>query len=170
MEALKGIDLILLYRILSKAATEAAWKMAFQTEHENSLTRDSDAVVTKDGTVQSLKPVAYDFSATSLVGKGDPHVDEMRQAMIDGELIEIWEINRVEKGTDENADKFKATYYQAYIGEYTPTSNAEDNVELSMAFAVNGVGQDGYATLTAEQEEVVQYTFKDTVKETMPEG
>ena len=158
MEALKGIDLILLYRILSKASTEAAWKMDFQTEHENSLTRDSDAVVTKDGTVQSLKPVAYDFSATSLVGKGDPHVDEMRQAMIAGELIEIWEINRVEKGTGENADKYKATYYQAYIGE------------LSMAFAVNGVGQDGYATLTAEQEEVVQYTFKDTVKETLPEG
>lgn len=170
MEALKGIDLILLYRRLSQAEKEVAWKMAFQTEHENSLTRDSDAVVTKDGTVQSLKPVAYDFSATSLVAKGDPHVDEMKTAMIDGELIEIWEINRVEKGTGENAEKYKATYYQAYIGEYTPTSNAEDNVELSMAFAVNGVGQDGYATLTAEQEEVVQYTFKDTVKETLPEG
>lgn len=165
MEPLKGIDNILLYRLLSKAAQEPAWKMAFQTEHENSITRDSDAVVTKDGTVQSLKPVAYDFTATSLVGKGDTHVHEMRKAMLDGELIEIWEINRVEKGTGENADKYRATYYQAYIGEYTPTSNAEDNVELSMSFAVNGTGQDGYATLTEEQEEVVQYTFKDTVKE-----
>lgn len=164
-EALRGIDVILLYRRLSQASKEAAWKMAFQTEHENSITRDSDTVVTKDGTVQSLKPVAYDFSATSLIGRDDPHVDEMRKAMLDGELIELWEINRVEKGTDTNADKYKATYYQGYIAEYTPTANAEDNVELSMSFAINGVGQDGYATLTEEQEEVVQYTFKDTVKE-----
>lgn len=164
MEALKGIDVILLYRRLSQAGNEVAWKMAFQTEHENSITRDSDAVVTKDGTVQSLKPVSYDFTATSLVGKGDAHVDEMRKAMLDGELIELWEINRVEKGTGPDANKFKATYYQAYIAEYTPTANAEDNVELSMSFAINGVGQDGYATLTAEQEEVVQYEFSDTTK------
>ncbi|NTR72527.1 phage major tail protein, TP901-1 family, partial [Enterococcus faecium] len=41
-----------------------------------------------------------------------------------------------------------------------------DNVELSLSFAVNGVGQDGYATLTEDQAAVVQYTFKDTVKAT----
>ena len=74
MEALKGIDVILLYRLLKKETQEAAWKMAFQTEHENGLSRDSDSTVTKDGNVQSLSPVEYDFSATSIVAKGDSHV------------------------------------------------------------------------------------------------
>ncbi|MBL1225367.1 phage major tail protein, TP901-1 family [Enterococcus sp. BWR-S5] len=168
MEALQGIDVILLYRLLSKATEEAAWKMAFQTEHENGRSRDTDEVTTKDGNVQNLKPVAYDFSATSIVARGDSHVDEMEDALLDGEVIEIWEINRSEKGTGENAEKYKATYFQAYVSEFTPTAAAEGQVELSLSFAVNGVGQKGFATLTDEQAEVVQYTFKDTVKEDTP--
>lgn len=166
MEALKGIDVILLYRLLKNETQEAAWKMAFQTEHENGLSRDSDSTVTKDGNVQSLSPVEYDFSATSIVAKGDPHVDEMKQALLNGDIIEIWEINKAEQGTDDNAKKYKATYYQAYVSEFTPSAAAEDNVELSLSFAVNGIGQDGYATLTEDQAAVVQYTFKDTVKAT----
>ncbi|TNX43411.1 phage major tail protein, TP901-1 family, partial [Enterococcus faecium] len=78
----------------------------------------------------------------------------------------IWEINKAEQGTDDNANKYKATYYQAYVSEFTPSAAAEDNVELSLSFAVNGVGQDGYATLTEDQADVVQYAFKDTVKAT----
>ena len=69
---------------------------------------------------------------------------------------------------DDNANKYKATYYQAYVSEFTPSAAAEDNVELSLSFAVNGIGQDGYATLTEDQAAVVQYTFKDTVKATSP--
>ncbi len=88
MEALKGIDVILLYRLLKKETQEAAWKMAFQTEHENGLSRDSDSTVTKDGNVQSLSPVEYDFSATSIVAKGDSHVDEMKQALLNGKISE----------------------------------------------------------------------------------
>ncbi|HHJ5109178.1 TPA: phage major tail protein, TP901-1 family [Enterococcus faecium] len=164
MEALKGIDVILLYRLLKKETQEAAWKMAFQTEHENSLSRDSDSTVTKDGNVQSLSPVEYDLSVTSIVAKGDKHVDEMKQALLNGDIIEIWEINKAEKGTGDNADKYKATYLQAYVSEFTPSATAGDNVELSLSFAVNGVGQDGYATLTEDQADVVQYAFKDTVQ------
>ena len=32
-EAKKGVDIILLYRLLKNAKTEAAYKLAFQTEH-----------------------------------------------------------------------------------------------------------------------------------------
>jgi TP901-1 family phage major tail protein len=165
MEALKGIDVILLYRLLSKATEEAAWKMAFQTEHENGLSRDTDSTITKDGPVQTLSSPEYDFSATSIVAKGDTHVDEMKKALLNGEVIEIWEINKAEKGTGEESGKYKATYYQGYVSEFTPSAGAEDSVELSLSFAINGVGQDGFATLTDDQAEVVQYAFKDTVKE-----
>ena len=43
-------------------------------------------------------------------------------------------------------------------------SNAEDNVELSLTFGLEGKGVDGYATVTAEQQEVAAYVFADTQK------
>ena len=39
LTAKQGKDIILLYRVLSKASKEAAWKLAFQTEHSNEKTR-----------------------------------------------------------------------------------------------------------------------------------
>lgn len=168
METLKGIDIILLYRVLNKAKREAAWKMVFQTEHSNSMTREADSAATKDGNVQTLSPVAYDFSATSLIAQNDPHIDEMKHALLDGEIVEIWEINKIEKGTGENKEKYKATYYQGCVSEFTPTAKAEESVELELAFAINGVGQDGYASLTKEQLDVIQYAFSDTLKEQVP--
>ena len=48
--------------------------------------------------------------------------------------------------------------------EIDKTSNAEDNVELSLTFGLEGKGVDGYATVTAEQQEVAAYVFADTQK------
>lgn len=167
LEAKKGIDVILLYRLLKNASKEAAWKMAFQTEHENELSRDTDAVDTKDGKIQTLKPVEYDFSATSIVAKGDERVDELKQALINGEIIEIWEIDKAEVGTKSpNTGKYKATYYQGYVASFKATANAEDALELEMEFAINGVGKEGYATLSTEQANAVQYVFEDTTQKT----
>ena len=43
------------------------------------------------------------------------------------------------------------------------TAGAEGPIEVTMDLTINGVGQRGFATLTEEQEEFVQYVFKDTV-------
>ena len=99
-EAKKGVDIILLYRLLKNAKTEAAFKLAFQTEHKNEISRDADAQKTKDGNIQSLSAIEYDFSATSIAAKGDPHIDELKKALINGELVEIWEIDKAEKNSE----------------------------------------------------------------------
>ena len=163
-EAKKGIDVILLYRLLKNESKEAAWKMAFQTEHNNGKSRDSDSTATKDGAIQNLAAIEYDFSATSIVAVGDSHVEELDEAFDNAELIEIWEIDKAEKGTVENVGKYKATYFQGYVSSFSKTPNAEDALELELEFAINGMGQKGYATLTDNQAEVVSYIFKDTVK------
>lgn len=168
-EAKQGIDLILLYRVRSKATEEAAWKMAFQTEHENSKSRSADTTPTKDGGIITLGEIEYTLTGTSIVAKGDPHVDEMDEAFDNGEVIEVWEIDKAEKGTGENANKYKAKYAQAYLTSFGWTPATEDALELSQEFGVFGRQQKGYATLTDEQAEVVQYAFTDTVKAT-PEG
>lgn len=168
-EAKQGKDKILLYRLLSKKELEAAWKLAFQTEHENSKSRSADSTATKDGPILTLADIEYTLTATSIAAKGDEHIEEMDQAFDDGEIVEVWEIDKAEKGTGENADKYKAKYSRAYLTSFGESANAEDSVELSLEFGVFGRQQKGYATLTDEQAEVVQYVFTDTVRAT-PEG
>ena len=170
-EAAKGIDVILLFRLLKKSTEEAAWKLAFQTEHTNTKTKDSNSTPTKDGPIRTPGALEIEFSATSILAKGDTYVEELEKALEDDELIEIWEINKAEKGTNIDANKYKATYYQGYVTSFEKSPNAEDSIELSLEFGINGKGAKGFATLNDEQEQVVQYVFKDTVKEPIvPEG
>lgn len=160
LTAKQGKDIILLYRLLSKATKEAAWKLAFQTEHSNEKTRDYNTTATKDGPVGALAEVEYSLSATSIAANGDPHLDEMDKAFDDAEIIEVWEIDKAEKGSD---GKYKAKYLRAYLTSFSYEPNSEDALELSLEFGVFGKPQKGQATLTEEQANVVQYVFKDTV-------
>ena len=160
LTAKQGKDIILLYRVLSKASKEAAWKLAFQTEHSNEKTRYYNTTATKDGTIGSLAAIEYSLSATSIAANGDPHLGEMDDAMDNGDIIEVWEIDKAEKGSD---GKYKAKYLRAYLTSFSYEPNSEDALELSLEFGVFGKPQKGQATLTEEQANVVQYVFKDTV-------
>ena len=160
LTAKQGKDIILLYRVLSKASKEAAWKLAFQTEHSNEKTRDYNTTATKDGIIGSLAAIEYSLSATSIAANGDPHLGEMDDAMDNGDIIEVWEIDKAEKGSD---GKYKAKYLRAYLTSFSYEPNSEDALELSLEFGVFGKPQKGQATLTEEQANVVQYVFKDTV-------
>lgn len=163
--AKQGKNIILLYRLLTKAKEEAAWKLAFQTEHSSEKTRDYNTTPTKDGPVGALAEAEYTLSATSIVADGDPHIDEMDDAFDNGDIVEVWEIDKAEKGTDDKTGKYKAKYLRAYLTSFSYEPNSEDALELSLEFGVFGKPQKGYATLTDEQAEVVQYVFKDTTKE-----
>jgi TP901-1 family phage major tail protein len=163
--AKQGKNIILLYRLLTKAKDEAAWKLAFQTDHSNEKTRDFNTTPTKDGPVGALAEVEYSLSATSIAADGDAHVDEMDDAFDNGDIVEVWEIDKAEKGTGDNSDKYKAKYLRAYLTSFSYEPNSEDALELSLEFGVFGKPQKGFATLTDEQADVVQYAFKDTMKE-----
>lgn len=163
--AKQGKNIILLYRLLTKAKDEAAWKLAFQTDHSSEKTRDYNTTPTKDGPVGALAAAEYSLSATSIAADGDTHIDEMDDAFDNGDIVEVWEIDKAEKGTGENSDKHKAKYLRAYLTSFSYEPNSEDALELSLEFGVFGKPQKGYATLTDEQADVVQYVFKDTVKE-----
>ena len=83
--------------------------------------------------------------------------------MDDGELIEIWEANLAEP-VQSQTNKFKGSYYQGYLTEIEYSSNAEDFVEVSLTFGVNGNGATGSVTVTADQQEIAAYVFADTAK------
>lgn len=161
--AKRGIDSILLFRLLSEASKTDAAKLAFQTEHSSEKSRDANSVKTKDGVLQSVGGIETSISATTIMAKDDELADKLEKAMDNGELVEVWEI---EKNAKKQGDKYEATYYQGYFTSFKKNKNAEDLIELELEIAVNGTGVKGYATLNASQAEVVQYEFADTTKTT----
>ena len=162
-DTVHGKKIAYLYRLLADAATADAAHVAFTTENSVSMSRDADTIATKDGTVRAPGEVEIEISTTSLLAVGDEMIDKLKNALISGEKVEIWRVNLAEKGT--GANKFKATYYQGYVTEFEETSSAEDHVECSLAFGVEGNGVDGEATVSETQQEMIElYGFADTKK------
>lgn len=162
-EAVSGKKLVYLYRIKSKAATADGVALAFTTENERTKSKDSNSVVTKDGSIRVPGAVEQEITATSLLAKGDTFVNELEDAMDDDEIIEIWEAN-LEEPAEGGANKFKGMYFQGYLTEVSIASTAEDHVEVSLTFAINGNGVRGDVTVSAEQQEIAEYVFADTAK------
>ena len=84
--------------------------------------------------------------------------------MINDELVEIWEAN-LDEPASSGSNKFKGKYFQGYVTELEKTSNAEDMVEVSLTFGVNGTGEKGDVTVTAAQQEVAAYVLQIQLKQ-----
>ena len=162
-EAVQGKKIVYLYRIADKAATAAAVTLAFTTENGRTKSKDADSTETKDGAVRTPGASEVEITATSILSKGDTLIDDLEDAMDADKLIEIWEAN-LEEPASAGTNKFKGMYFQGYLTEIEKTSNAEDMVEVSLTFGINGTGKRGDVTVSAEQQEIANYVFKDTSK------
>ena len=138
--------------------------MAFTTENGRTKSKDADSTATKDGSIRTPGTTEVEITATSILSKGDKTVQELEDAMDSDELIEIWEANLADPA-EEGQNKFKGMYFQGYLTEFEITSAAEDNVEVSLTFGINGSGKRGDVTVTTQQQEIANYVFKDSVKE-----
>ena len=161
-EAIAGKKIIYLYRIMSKEKDHDA--TAITTENERTKSKDADTTATKDGTVRTPGTAEVEITASSLLKKGDQFIDELEDALDNDQMMEIWEVNLEEEGTDGNEGKYKSKYFQGFLTELDQTSSAEDNVEISLTFGINGNGVSGYATVSEEQKEIAAYVFRDTQK------
>lgn len=160
-EAVSGKKIVYLYRILSTAASNAAAALAFTTENSRTKSKDADTTETKDGAIRTPGAAEVEITATSILAKGDELIGKLEDAMDEDALIEIWEAN-LEEPAGEGGNKFKGRYYQGYLTEFEQTSNAEDYVECSLTFGINGVGVKGDVTVSAEQQAIAAYVFTDT--------
>lgn len=166
MGAINGKRIIYLYRILKKAKTDDAKAIAFTTENNRSKSADADSVVTKDGVIRVPKPAETDISTTAIFStESDPLITDLETALDNSEMVELWEVNLDKPGETENAGKFAAKYFHAYVTSFELTSSSEDHAEASLEFSVDGKGADGYATVTEQQQEIAALVFKDTKKE-----
>ena len=154
-EAVQGKKIVYLYRILSEAPTQSGTALAFTTE--NGRTKS-----TKDGSIRTPGAAEVEITATSILKKGDELINKLEKALDDDALIEIWEANLAEPAEAGN-NKFKGTYFQGYLTEIEYTANADEFVEVSLTFGINGTGADGDVTVTTQQQEQA-YAFVDTPK------
>lgn len=162
-EAVQGKKIVYLYRILKDAATADGTVLAFTTENSRTKSKDADATTTKDGAIRTPGASEVEISATSILSKGDTMVEKLEDALDGDEVVEIWEVNLAEPaGT--GTDQFKGMYFQGFITEIEISSSAEDFVEVSLTFGINGTGKRGNVTVSAEQQEMADYVFKDTEK------
>ena len=162
-EAVSGKKIVYLYRIKSKAATADGAALAFTTENSRTKSKDADSTETKDGPIRTPGASEVEITATSILAVGDKLVTDLEAAMDNDEIIEIWEANLAEPAAG-GSNKFKGSYYQGYLTEIEITSNAEDFVEVSLTFGINGNGVAGDVTVSAEQQEIANYVFADTAK------
>ena len=163
MEALQGKNQILLWRLLKDATKTAGAKLAFQTEHSVSKSRGTDTTITKDGPIVTGGGFEEEVPFSCIMAKDDPVVDLLNTAILENEILEMWEVNITDEGA---AGKYPGKYRQGLLSELNETKNAEDLVELDGTFVTNGTAKEGEVTLTAEQAAVVQYAFRDIIKVT----
>lgn len=163
-KALEGKNIVLLIRNLKDEATKAAEYILFQTEYSKTISKAIDEQVTKSGTQKTSGESSTEISTTALAKVNDEILDALEDGMHTDEEYGFWEINKAVKGSGgADANKFKAIYYEGKISNYDFSAPAEGKVEVTLDLAIDGHGQRGFATLTEEQAEFVQYVFKDTV-------
>lgn len=160
-EAVSGKKIIYLFRVLNDAATEEGTTIAFTTENSFTISKDADTTATKDGTIRTPGEAEIEITATAILAKGDKKYKRLQQAMLKDEIIEIWKVN-LEEPAEGGDNKFAGTYYQGYLTEFEETASAEEHVECSTTFGINGTGADGDVTVSAEQQEIAAYVFADT--------
>lgn len=160
--AVAGKKIVYLYRLLKEQASVDAVRMAFVTEDGISYSKDADSTVTKDGSIRTPSAAEVEKTMTSILVKGDTTIAKLKEAMMNDELIEVWEANLEEPVIGGGPNKFSGTYFQGYLTEYEKTSNAEDMTEITMTVAINGSGVDGPVTVTDDQQEDAGYVFVDT--------
>lgn len=163
-EAVKGKDIIYLYRLAKESKAESGTILAFTTENSKSISKDADSTATKDGSIRTPGQAEISVSFNSIMTVGDPMIKKLQDACRDGELMEIWEVNLTDK-VENKENKFKGTYYQGYLSSFELGSSAEGFTEISGEFGINGDGADGEVSVSREQQETAAYVFKDAVPE-----
>ncbi|MCO4504113.1 hypothetical protein Si122_01298 [Streptococcus infantarius subsp. infantarius] len=151
-----GKNKILMFRKLGD--TTAAAKLALQTEHKWKYERKNDSTATKDGSVVSDKGLEVTLSIEAVTSRDD--VNKMlKKSVVDGEKLEVWEIDLA---GEKQGEKYPALYAQGALSSWEVPDNVEDLETLSTEMTIEGKPVEGYATLTASQVEEINYAFKDT--------
>lgn len=160
VEMQQGKNKILLFRRLADQGKEVGIKLVFQTGHTFTMSRAIDKVNTKDGSINKIGELETEVSIEAIQAKRDPVGDMLRDSVVNGEMLELWEVT-IDKDLKNEEGKYPAVYAQGNLDQWEWTAEVEDESTISSTFFVNLNPQFGYTTLTEEQENAVQYAFRE---------
>lgn len=158
MSALQGKHKVLMFRKLGD--TNAAGRLMYQTEHETTYKNEPETEATKDGSISAGGVFSSETSFDGLIALDDAVEKMLETAMKTGDTLEMWEISV----HDLEAEAHPATYHQGLLTEFSRSYPVEGSATYSGSWKTNLIPQDGQATLTAEQMELLQYAFTDVTE------
>lgn len=154
-----------------KFGSAEAYKLLFQTEHENAPTRDRETTATKDGNVSSGGPLEDELSVTVMRPKDFETHKYFKLSVRDGIKYEFWvvylEDSKQAEETPEGetepitVTKYYSEYRQGYITEYSGTDGTEDSPEVELTYVPEGKYKVGYTRVPAGDEALIDYVFHE---------
>lgn len=136
-----------------------AFKVLLQTEHENSLSRDSDATATKDGSRSSSGVLEDELSVTALRPKSFDTIKWFKIAMKKNHVYESWVVYLEDMKEADGVKEYYAEYRQGKVNEFTETNPADDKPEIEITYATDSEFTMGYTPLPLEAQQVADYIF-----------
>lgn len=160
-----GKDKILMFRKLADASKGAAARLALQTSHEIGETREIEVTQTKDGAITTAGGLETVISIEAISTR-DAVNKMLHDAVVNGDVLEIWEIDfgaePVTSGVEPNlVTQYPAKYGQGMLNSWTLPDDVESHETISTEFTVSGVLQEGLATISDAQAAQVIYAFRD---------
>ncbi|MFR7764632.1 MAG: phage major tail protein, TP901-1 family [Anaerococcus obesiensis] len=157
IKAIYGKDKILMFRLLENATKEKATKLALQTEHTLSYENNVDTTQTKDGAITSNGGIEVSLEINAIASHDE--VNEMlKKSVIEQKVLECWEIDLAGEAQE---GKYPAKYMQGKLESWEMPANVEDLAEISTTMKIDGIPQDGFATISKDQEKAILYAFRD---------
>ena len=154
-----GKQKVLLFRrFADRAKGVDGTKLVFQVDHTFTYNRALDRIQTKDGVIVKVGGLEAEVPIEALQSKDDPTADMLKESVLKGEKLELWEVTIDEDLKDENG-RYPAVYAQGYLDSWEIGANVEDESTVSSNFIVEMVPQEGFTALSEDQEEAVQYAF-----------
>lgn len=157
-EAVQGKDRILMFRV--KGDKKAATKLSFQTEHTWKYERKAESTKTKDGAVVSDGGLEVTLEIKGISSRDELNIT-LANSVIQGQELEIWDIDLA--GKKNSNGQYPAKYAIGKLSSWEVPANVEELSELSTEAFITGCPVDGYATLSNEQVQAIQYVFADTI-------
>lgn len=140
--------------------TAAPVRLPFQTSHSFNPKKKSDSTATKDGSVAVSGALDRSFELQAL-SSAHPAFALFTKSMEEDVMLEGWEVDFSTPGTGENAGKFASTYFQYSVNEIKEDNDADDFSQKDITSDVYLNPQSGFATVSNDETNAVQYAFKD---------
>lgn len=160
---IKGIDKVLMFRKYEPTEPAEAGRLALQTSHTISESRDSSTTATKDGGIADRGALTTTIPIEAIASRDEVNI-MLHASVKEDFLLEVWEIDfGADPVTEGEVTKYPARYGRGYLDSWESPASVDGHVTISTTFTVEGELVDGLATVSDQQIDELNTAFRDVV-------